>query len=200
MGTDSQTFSAPCCRHRSLPLVSRRCWQLLCTPQLLQTLDVSNSGSSEPMPRLRSLAHFLLQRGMGSVRQLRLDLGNQVGADDDSAAECLALVTCAAAACSGLEQLEVSMPPTATLSTWLLPLGRSLRRLKTGTATCTVVAGCLSFMTALQELELGQCSDYVAFQDDASLPTSLTRLALGNGSAFERMPAQVGGMKVPRTS
>lgn len=152
------------------------------------------------MPRLRSLVHFLLRRGVGSVRQLRLDLGADVGADDDSAAECLALVTCAAAACSGLEQLEVSMPPTATLSTWLLPLGRSLRRLKTGTGTCTVVAGCLSFMTALQELELGQCSDYVAFEDDARLPTSLTRLALGNGSAFERMPAQVGGMKVPRTS
>lgn len=139
---------------------------------------------------LRSLARFVIQRGAGSVRRLQLQLG-YCGAQDHTEAECLMLAACAAAACSGLQQLTVSCEPILTLSSWLLPLAGSLRSLSTGEFTSAIVAGSLDFLTALQDLELGECSDAVLIPQNAQLPTSLTRLALGNGSDIERMPPQV---------
>lgn len=182
------------CRHRSLPLVSRRCWQLLRTPQLLHTVQVSISGSNDEtaMPRLRSLAQFLLKHGAGRVLRLQLDLGS-CGEAEHSAAECQVLAACAATACSGLQELEIECQPTVTLSSWLLPLASSLRSLSTGVGTSTTLAGPLQFLTALQELELGLASESVRLEADACLPASITRLALGNGydSNVERMPPQV---------
>ena len=180
------------CRHCSLPLVSRRCWQLLRTPQLLHTLDVIISGSNDEqaMPRLRSLAQFLLKHGAGRVRRLQLYLGC-CGEAEHSAAECQVLAACAATACSGLQELEIECQAAVTLSSWLLPLASSLRSLSTGVGTSAVVAGPLRFLTSLQDLELAPLSDFVLLEADACLPTSLTRLALGNGNAVERMPPQV---------
>ena len=176
--------------------MSRRCWQLVCSLQLLHTMEVCISGESdeEAMPRLRSLAHFLLLHGAGSVRQLRLDLGG-CGEEDDTQIECMGLVAAATAACSGLEELGLCSRFTVTLSSWLLPHRSSLRQLWTGEETCTVVAAPLGLMTALQELGMGQLSQYVYFEEGARLPTSLTRLVLGNGGYDDAipMPPQVRG-------
>lgn len=187
----------PCCmapcRHRSLALVSRRFWQLLCAPQLLHTLDVIISGSNDEqaMPRLRSLAHFIIQSAAGSVRRLQLGLVS-CGGTDETAPECLALLAAAAAACSGLHELELECRPTVTLSSWLLPLASSLRRLRTEGETQTVVAGSLEFLTALQDLELALLSGGPVIQPGARLPASLTRLALGGlPHLAPRMPWQV---------
>lgn len=139
------------------------------------------------MPRLRSLAHFLLLRGAGSVRQLRLDLGS-CGGEDDTQIECMVLVAAATAACSGLEEFGLGSRFTVTLSSWLLPHRSSLRQLWTADETCTVVAAPLGLMTALEELEMGQFSQYVYFEEGARLPTSLTRLVLGNGGYDDDIP------------
>ena len=113
--------SAPC-RHRALPLVSRRCRQLLCSPQLLHSVDVTVKGlDQQAMARLRSLARFLLKHCAGRERQLRLDLG--YCSVEQSAEECMLLAGSAATACSGLRELDFTCAPTVVLSSWLLPLG-----------------------------------------------------------------------------
>ena len=171
--------------------MSRRCWQLLCSPQLLHTVSVSLCGGNErQLVRLRSLARFLLQRAAGHVRCLYL-FSNFSHADVGQALEHGALVAAAVAACSGLEELDLATIPAAVLSSWLLPLGASLRRLRTGDFTSTTVAGSLEFLTALQDLQLGLSSHYVEFTDDARLPPSITRLAVGNGDGLDSMPPQV---------
>ena len=178
--------------------MSRRFWRLLCSPQLLHTVDVTLKGTNEQqLGRLRSLARFLLQRAAGSVR--RLSLGSNVGCDDiDEVTEHGLLVGTAVAACSSLQELELATNPAAVLSSWLLPLGASLRRLCTGEYTCTTVAGSLQFLTALQDLELSLHSDHAVFTDDAQLPTSVPCLALGNGFFRDDMLPQVRGPRVLR--
>lgn len=170
----------------------RRYRQLVCSPQLLHTVEVCISGDTDEqaIPLLRSLAQFLVLHGTGRVRQLRLDLG-RCGQEEDGRAECMALAATAATGCSGLEELQLDSRFTVTLSSWLLPLRSSLLRLRTGNGTATVVAAPLGLMTALQELELGHSSDDSDIQADARLPTSLTRLALSNDNDFPRMPPQV---------
>ena len=181
------------CRHRALPLVSQRCWRLLCSPQLLHAMRVYIHGDTdeEAVPRLRSLARFLLLRGAGSVRQLRLDLGSCGEEEHDTQIECMALLAAAATACSGLEDLQLQSQFTVTLSSWLLPLRGSLRALRTVGFTCTIAADSLGLLTALQELEMGVYADYVTIEEDARLPTSLTRLVLGSGHGSQSMPHQV---------
>lgn len=182
--------AAPC-RHRALPLVSRRCWKLLCSPQLLHSVDVMVKGAGQQaMARLRSLARFLLKHGAAHVRQLQLDLG-YCGEKEDSAPECLALVAAVCTACSGLQELDLSCWLAVVLSSWLLPTGGSLRRLRIGEDTSTAVAGSLEFMTALQDLELALCGEGVTIHTDACFPPSLTRLALGNANDVPQMPLQV---------
>lgn len=146
------------------------------------------------MGRLRSLAHFVIQSAAGSVRQLQLDLGS-CGATEETAPECLALLAAAAAACSGLEQLNLECDPAVALGSWLQPLGGSLRRLRTGRYTATVVDGSLEFLTALQDLELGlRCfGEDAVLGEAARLPTSLTRLALGVTNDGDPLPPQVSG-------
>ena len=142
------------------------------------------------MGRLRSLAHFIIQRGAGSVRRLQLDLGS-CGGTEETAPECLALLAAAAAACSGLQELQLECQPTLTLSSWLLPLASSLRRLRTEGETHTVLASSLEFLTALQELELAMLTDGPVIKPGARLPASLTRLALSGLDLATRMPWQV---------
>jgi len=189
--TDCACAAAPR-RHRALPLVSRRCRQLVCSPQLLHTVNVQISGDTDEqaMSRLRSLAQFLLQHGGGSVRQLRLNLG-RCGRQQDDQIESMALMAAAATACSGLEELVLEALFIMPLSSWLLPLSSSLRRLEVGSGVGSVLAGPLAMMTALQELEFGLYGDYVDVEADGCLPTSLTSLTLGSGDAFKRVPSKV---------
>lgn len=127
--------------------------------------------------------------GAGQQRRLRLDLHPDVFGEDLEAPMLLAV---AASACSGLEELDIdSSGAEIAISSWLLPLGSSLRRLCIGDQTCTAVAGSLDFLTALQDLELALNADHVVFEDDARLPLSITRLALGNGDDLPDMPPQV---------
>lgn len=141
------------------------------------------------MRSLRSLARFLLEHGAGSVRRLQLDLGDGL---PDHHQEVLLLLAAAATACSGLLELDITCGLAITLSAWLLPLASSLRRLRTGDFTSTVVAAdSLEFMTALEDLEMGPISDFVDIEADARLPTTLTRLALGNGEGTATLPPQV---------
>lgn len=170
----------------------RRYRQLVCSPQLLHTVEVCISGDTDEqaIPLLRSLAQFLVLHGTGRVRQLRLDLG-RCGQEEDGRAECMALAATAATGCSGLEELQLDSRFTVTLSSWLLPLRSSLRRLEVGSGVGAVVTGPLAMMTALQELEFGLYGDYVDVEADGCLPTSLTSLTLGSGDAFKRVPSKV---------
>lgn len=146
------------------------------------------------MPRLRSLVHFLLSHGAGSVRQLTLDFG-ACGMSEFTEHECRALVLAAVTACSGLEQLDLECDPAVALGSWLQPLGGILRRLRTGRYTATVVDGSLEFLTALQDLELGlRCfGEDAVLGEAARLPTSLTRLALSVTNDGDPLPPQVSG-------
>lgn len=159
----------------------------MCSPQLLHTVDLR----IQQLPHLRSLAHFLLRRAAGSVRRLTLDLGFAMFEEEEH--EAMALLAVAATAGGGLEELDITIQDITgiTLSSWLLPLGSSLRCLRTGEFTSTTVRGSLEFLTALQDLELAMISDRVVLTDDARLPLCITRLALGNGADLEVMPPQV---------
>ena len=71
---ECNTFAFLSCRHRSLALVCRQWSQLVHSPALLASLDVTIDARTERlMPRLRSLVEWLARRAAGHVRQLHLE-------------------------------------------------------------------------------------------------------------------------------
>ena len=156
----------PCHRHRSLALVCKQWEQLVHSPALLASLDVSIQASLERlMPRLRSLVEWLARRAVGHVRQLRLTTGVPQDEETNEWQDYEAAATLGTAVTllgGSLRELSLSthrvlLPPP---SSWLVPLAglTSLELASTGADLLfTAPLRCLTALRRLSSRPRGTC-------------------------------------------
>lgn len=183
-------------RHRSLALVCRQWAELVHSPALLTSLDVTLQ-PARLLPRLRALVEWLAHRAVGHVRQLRLDLtaaeDQADGAlDEEGEQEVTASIATVVTLLAGsLRELSLStslsLPP---LGSWLVPLAQlaSLELVCRREQGKVAVNAPLRFLTVLRSLRLHAPSGSVKLR--ASLPPLLTSLWMHSFSA--QLPPQVG--------
>lgn len=191
------------CRHRTLVLVCHHWWRMAHAPQLLASVDLppvenfEQLDSSHVARRLRSLVEWLVRRAAPHVRRLCLTLDTQQELDTDVAAECTALCVAAVSSCHRLEDLLLDLRcMELPLSSWLLPVAGSLRHL---TFNCfnwyeVDVTTTLTYLIALESLDLGRRCSGVVLDAAARLPVLLTRLDWHSNSREQDtyVPHQVG--------
>lgn len=132
---------------------------------------------------MKSLVAWLLRHGQ-HTRSLRLETDVAHDVFDDGMG--VAVVACLSVAGARGQLEELSLRITPDLHTdWLLAV-RSITRLCLSGYVLQLSAEPLAGLTALQSLELcGEC----VFDEDARLPTSITRLAVER-DATDDMPPQ----------
>ena len=189
----------PCtpCGHRALPLVCQRFQRLVHTPQLLHSVCLTFP-AGEWLPRLRALCRWMLLRAAGSVRQLRLGATAYLPTVRH-ACEVEALVASSVVACAaggGLHDLELSCGLLPAVSSWLVALRGSLRRLSLHYDGHLIIETPLEILSSLQELHVH--AEMLEMRPPASpLPPSLTQLSLGPTGLYEEdeslngLPSQV---------
>jgi hypothetical protein len=175
--------------------VCQRFQQLVLTPQLLHSVYLTFAAGEAWLPRLRALCRWTLLRAAGSVRQLRLRATAYLPAVRH-VCEVEALVASIVLACAaggGLEDLELSCALLPAVSSWLVALRGSLRRLSLHYEGHLIIQTPLEMLSSLQELHVH--AEFLEFQPPASpFPASLTQLSLGHTGLYESLnglPKQV---------
>lgn len=189
-------------RHRTLPLVCRRWWAVVCCPPLLRCVRAAATGAGFLL-KLRSLSAFLLTRAAGHMQSavLRIwpDLDDTLSAAQQQEVDTTTgalLAACAVAGC--LTELRLSLGMPLCIGGWAAAL-RGLRQLHLSVYSPLVDGVEYSILlqgpllgSKLEDLRLHGCP--LLLPDTARLPSSLT--ALGLLGLQGMLPPQVSGAAV----
>lgn len=166
--------------------------ELVHSPPLLTSLEVSIIEGSDGLPHLRSLEAWLARRAAGHVRQLQLKAvllldDHMEHATEAAAALSSALAPLASSLCDlSLVTSDLPLPP---LDSWLAPLVGLTSLSLTTDYTNVSIAGPLGCLSALQRLRLSIVDGDVSLAPEASLPPALTHLWFG--TVDSPLPSQV---------
>ncbi|KAI7845055.1 hypothetical protein COHA_001420 [Chlorella ohadii] len=167
-------------RHSSLALVCCEWSELVHSPELLGSLDITicSADTGRLLTRLRALAEWMARKAAGQVQQLRLHFEAVGELEDAERSEPAVLVAVAAVAARSLRELSVTAKgvPLTPLGPWLALLEQLTSLELSSNQDVVHVSGFLHCLSELRHLRLEAADGAVQMEQGGSLPPGLTSL------------------------